>query len=280
MNEDRQQDFKFSMDEESPDIVLREDLQDTRINRLSRRIIIIAVLIPCIIGVVLFFLYLDLKKRVILNQNTGTRSVQTLSRDFESRLFELSAKESEFENTFATRAATIEKRIDSLKFRLYKTDNRIKKVAAAKADRKDQENLTKKVATVSSRITTLDEIFAKKLLELSATVDKAEQQLTKMHTDISTIAADTIDRKTFQQELSKEQKNQEKKLISITGKLDYKLNLIQKDIKKLEKDIKEARKISAPVPPKKQPPATGTGKPAPGKTVQQKPDTIIEKDLN
>ncbi len=56
MVEDSHQEFKFSIDEDSPDTLLREDLQDSRIDKLSRRITILAVLIPCIIGVVLFFL--------------------------------------------------------------------------------------------------------------------------------------------------------------------------------------------------------------------------------
>ena len=175
MIEDSHQEFKFSIDEDSPDTLLREDLQDSRIDKLSRKITILAVLIPCIIGVVLFFLYLDLKKRVILNQDTGSQSVQNLSRDFDTRLFELSTKYSEMENNLATRAAAIEKRIESLKFRLYKSENRVKKVNAAKVDKKDQANVIKRVEKVSSQISGLDTIFAKKFSELTAMVDKTQQ---------------------------------------------------------------------------------------------------------
>jgi uncharacterized membrane-anchored protein YhcB (DUF1043 family) len=284
MIEDSHQEFKFSIDEESPDTLLREDLQDSRIDKLSRRITILAVLIPCIIGVVLFFLYLDLKKRVILNQDTGTQSVQNLSRDFDTRLYELSTKYSEMENNLATRAAAIEKRIESLKFRLYKSENRVKKVNAAKVDKKDQENVIKRVEKVSSQISGLDKTFAKMFSELTAIVDKTQQDLIKIEADISTLIVNKIDSKTFKQELSREQANQEEKLTLLTGDLDNKLKAAERDIKNLQKDIKKLRKsASAPPPPKKRSGATApssqTNSSPSNQTVQQKSGITVE-DLN
>jgi uncharacterized membrane-anchored protein YhcB (DUF1043 family) len=284
MIEDSHQEFKFSIDEESPDTLLREDLQDSRIDKLSRRITILAVLIPCIIGVVLFFLYLDLKKRVILNQDTGTQSVQNLSRDFDTRLYELSTKYSEMENNLATRAAAIEKRIESLKFRLYKSENRVKKVNAAKVDKKDQENVIKRVEKVSSQISGLDKTFAKMFSELTAIVDKTQQDLIKIEADISTLIVNKIDSKTFKQELSREQANQEERLTLLTGDLDKKLKAAERDIKNLQNDIKKMRKsASAPPPPKK---PSGTSAPSsqtkstPSNQTVQKKSGITVEDLN
>lgn len=284
MNEDRHQEFKFSIDEDSPDTLLREDLQDSRIDKLSRRITILAVVIPCIIGVVLFILYLDLKKRVILNQDTGTQSVQNLSRDFDTRLHELSAKYSDMENNLATRAAAIEKRIDSLKFRLYKSENRVKKVNAAKVDKKDQENVIKRVEQVASLASGLDKTLAKKLSELTAIVDKAQKDLIKIEADISTLIVNKIDSKTFKQELIREQANQEERLALLTGDLNKKLKAAEKDIKNLQKDINKLRKSpSAPPPSIKQPgtaaPSSQTNSQPPNQTVQQKSRITVE-DLN
>jgi len=284
MIEDSHQEFKFSIDEESPDTLLREDLQDSRIDKLSRRITILAILIPCIIGVVLFFLYLDLKKRVNLNQDTGTQSVQNLSRDFDTRLYELSTKFSEMENKLATRAAAIEKRIDSLKFRLYKSENRIKKVNADKVDKKNQENVIKRVEQVSSQISGLDKTFAKKFSDLTAIVDKTQQDLIKIEADISTLVVSKIDSKTFKQELSREQANQEEKLTLLTRDLDKKLKAAASEIKNLQKDIKQLRKsTSAPPPPKKPSgaptPSSQTNSTPSNQTVQQKSGITVE-DLN
>ena len=172
MEEDKRQEFRFSLDEVSPDAVLREDLQDTRIDRLSRRITIIAVLLPCIIGVVLFFLYLNLKKQVIQNQDTGTQSVQNLSRDTQQQIHDLSVKYTDLENSLATRAASIEKRVDALKFRLYKTENSLKKFGESKANLKEQQKLSKRISAEAARVSALEESYAKKISELSKTASE------------------------------------------------------------------------------------------------------------
>ena len=271
MEEDKQQDFRFSLDEVSPDEVLREDLQDTRINRLSRRITITAVLLPCIIGVVLFFLYFNLKKQVIQNQDTGNQSVQNLSRDTQQQIHDLSVKYTDLENSHATRAASIEKRVDALKFRLYKAENSLKKVGESKANLKEQQKLSKRISAEAARVSALEESYAKKISELSKTASelktrdselsdldgKVEKDIAMMRVKMSVIEKNRIDREIFEQELIKEQQISEKKLATMSGELNNKLELIRNDLKKL--------RTSTPPAAKKQEPTPGS---------------IIEKDLN
>ena len=290
MEEDKQQDFRFSIDEVSPDAVLREDLQDTRIDRLSRRITIIAVLIPCIIGVVLFFLYLNLKKQVIQNQDTGTQSVQNLSRDIQQQLHDLSVKYTDLENGLATRAASIEKRVDALKFRLYKAENSVKKIGESKANLKEQLKLSKRITAEAARVSTLEESYAKNISELTAeaselksraseltdSAGKVEKDIAMMRVKMAVFEKNTIDRESLEQELIKEQQNREKKLTSMSGELDKKLKLIRNDLKSLEKEIARLKKIKASRPPAPKPKTTA---PAP-KNQEAAPGAIIEKDLN
>ncbi len=293
MEEDKQQDFRFSMDEVSPDMVLREDLQDTRIDRLSRRITIIAVLIPCIIGVVLFFLYLNLKKQVIQNQDTGTQSVQNLSRDIQQQLHDLSVKTTDLENAIANRAASIEKRVDELKFRLYKAENSLKKIGESKAGLDEQQALSKRIATEAARMSSMDESYAKKISALSATTSelnaktaelsdsavRADRDIAMMRVQMSVIEKNTIDREFLEQELNKEEQNREKKLEIMSGELDKKLNQIRNDLKKVEKEVAGLRKIKASSPPASKAPAPRPPAPPPN-TSETAPGAIIEKDLN
>ena len=70
--ENKPEDFTFGAgsgeetEEVLEDIYVKEEIQDRRIASLSRRLVLLALLVPLFIGVVLFFFYLDLKKRVIL----------------------------------------------------------------------------------------------------------------------------------------------------------------------------------------------------------------------
>ena len=292
MEKDKSQDFRFSMDAVSPDAVLREDLQDSRIDRLSRRITIIAVLIPCIIGVSLFFLYLNLKKQVIQNQDTGTQSVQNLSRDTQQQIHDLSVKYTDLENGHATRAASIEKRVDALKFRLYKAENSLKKFGESKANLKEQQKLSKRISAEAARISTLDENYAKKVSELSKAASdletraselsesdgKVEKDIAMMSVKMSVIEKNTIDRDILEQELIKEQQKGEKKLETLSGELNNKLKLIQNDLKKLEKEIARLKKLKASTPPASKAPSSKPTATVPKKQ-EPAPGGIIEKDL-
>jgi hypothetical protein len=139
MVEEKSPDFKIRIDEESPDSVFHDEIRELRLEKLGRRVTILSILIPCLVGALIAFAYLDLKKRVLINQDTGVKTVQNLSKDFDTRLYELTTKYNDLENTLATRAATLEKNFSSLKFRLYKNENKIKKLNASKADKKNQQ---------------------------------------------------------------------------------------------------------------------------------------------
>ena len=165
---DRTDGFKFRMDEVSPDAILREDLQDSRIDKLGKKLVITAVVIPCIIGVVLFFLYFDLKKRVIQGQDVDSKSFQNITRDLDSRSGDLITRLETVEGALANRDSEIEKRIDSVKFRLYKAENRIKNVNKAKADKESQQALTENLEKMSAQLSGLNTTFSENFEEIRA----------------------------------------------------------------------------------------------------------------
>ena len=88
MTEDKSSDFKFRIDEESPDSVFQDEIRELRLEKLSKRVTIVSILIPCLIGGLIAIAYLDLKKRVFINQDTGAKTVQGLSKDMDAKLYE------------------------------------------------------------------------------------------------------------------------------------------------------------------------------------------------
>lgn len=277
--------FQFRMDEVSPDAVLREDLQDSRIDKLGRKLVITAVLIPCLIGVVLFFLYLDLKKRVIQNQDVDSRSFQNLSRDIDSRSGDLITRLEALESALANRDSEIEKRIDSVKFRVYKAENRIKKVDKAKADKKSQQEMADNLGKLSTQLSGLDTSFTENFDEITAGLFKVRQDVTRLQVDITTMVKEKIDRQTLAEEISRGQKDQQQKLTTLSGNLDKRFQAIQRDLKALQSQLGEVRggsqtpQSSAPAPAPVAP-RTQAGPPSTGSTTGPQSGTIVEKDLN
>jgi chromosome segregation ATPase len=264
MSSEDSDNFKFGSDQMVPDDVLLEAPQDNRVSKLSRRIAILAIILPCLIGAALYFIYNDLKNRVIQNQTYGTQSVEGLAKTLDTRLQEFSAKHTQLETTFTERLAAAEKNVENLKRQLGKTESGLKKalgslktIDTAKLDKKDQESLAKKVAALSAQATTRDNDMSERLSDLTAVTQKQVNDLLKLRTELTALADGKIDRKNLQQQLE----NQQQKLSVLASDLEKKIFAIQNDLRRLERDIQQTRQSLRP-----------PSGPAPG-------GGIIEKDL-
>jgi DNA repair exonuclease SbcCD ATPase subunit len=284
MTEDKSSDFKFRIDEESPDSAFQDEIRELRMEKLSKRVTVLAILVPCLIGVLIAFAYMDLKKKVVINQDTGARTIQDLSKDFDVRLYDLTSKYNELENTLANRAAALEKNFSSLKFRLYKNENKIKKLRTSKADKKDQETALKNLEKISTKIHALDNGVSQKLGDLAASIKNTTNDLIKIQAEISTLVTSKIDRKIFDQELQKKQQLQREKLDEMQAALDGQIQAIRNELIKLEKNISAMQKTGPRTPQNplpSSPPKTGSdsaGK-RPADTAKPKSGQIIEKDI-
>ena len=273
---DRTDSFQFGPDEESPDAILREDLQDSRIDRLGKKLTITAVVIPCLIGIVLFFLYFDLKKRVIQGQDIDSKTFQNIARDLDSRSGDLITRLETVESALSNRDSEIDKRIDSVKFRLYKAENRIKKVDKAKADKEGQQALADNIEKMSTQLTGLSTTFSENFDEIRAGLFKVRQDVTKLQVDVTTLVKEKIDRQTLAEEINRGQQTQQEKLTALSGQFDKRFKAIQQDLKSLESQLASMRGAAPPTAA----PRTQAGPPSTGSTSAPQSEDIVEKDLN
>lgn len=261
MEEKDTSNFKIGIDDESQDRRFQEEMENTRIEKLSNRITFISVLIPCLVGIIIFLAYLDIKNRVATVHDTGTTDVKNLSKDLEEKLSDLTSKYKQLEDSFSK----IENHTSSLQTKLDEATTAIKYIRSArKTDNKGFNNsiseIEKKSASisnnlknVSSELKTFDTKFNKKLANLSKTADKISIDLNKLKSDISKLSAATVDKKTLDSALKNEQKL-----------YDRKLNQLEKNI---EKKI-----ISTP--------ATQVQPKTTTESTIIKPGEIIEQDIN
>lgn len=251
MSREDSDNFKFGSDQMNPDDVLRDVPQDNRVARLSLRVTILAIILPCLIGAALYFLYNDLKKRVAQNQTYGTQSVEGLAKMLDTRLQEFSANLTQLETTFSERLAGTEKSVENLKTQLAKTESGLKNalgslkaIDAAKLDKKEQASLANQVAALSTQITTRDNDMSERLSDLTAVTQKQVNDLLKLRTEVTVLTDSKVDRKTIQQELD----NQQQKLSVLSSDIDKKIFAIQNDLRRLEKDLQQARQSFRPSP--------------------------------
>jgi len=306
--ENKPEDFTFGSgsdeetDEALEDIYVKEEIQDRRIASLSRRLVLLALLVPLFIGVVLFFFYLDLKKRVILYRASEVESVDKLSQNLDTRLAELAERVGQLETTVTESAETNAKNLEDLKFRLYKAENEVKKVAETaqkagataatldtglqkvsaavaelektKVDAAEQDELIQHMNELSDQVAALNETYVEKFTALADTVQKADRNFEQIRDNIAADLAGKIDQDTFQQQMDEAlqqlRESQQKTLSNLINDLDRRMVTIEKDIIKLERNLRSLQerigRTDAP-PPR----ASGSQSTASG--------SITEKDI-
>ena len=219
------------MDDES---VVREEILRQRLEKLSKRITLLSILIPVLIGVVFTFAYLDIKKRIYSMQDTGMGELQRLSRDLESRFSSLSVRFAKYEDSFEEREnslkgieesfskknASVEKTlsmvdtsINDMKKIIKETENKIGEILATQSnhiEKKEFEILEKSLAdaqkdmlTVLSQMKELDGNFKNELKLLTDYLAKQKKRLDNIENLTGNFSEDMINIRSEFKELSK-----------------------------------------------------------------------------
>jgi chromosome segregation ATPase len=92
----------------------REELNDLRIEKLGNRITIISVILPCLIGAVIFFAYMDMQERMASVHDTGQTEVQEVAEDLGAKLNAMTVDLAGVQHKLATRLPVFDKTIKTL----------------------------------------------------------------------------------------------------------------------------------------------------------------------
>jgi len=257
---DSKEDSFANSEHEIPSSVHHEEINTLKIDKLSNRVTIISIIIPCLISAVLIFAYLDMKERVVDVDQTKQSQVDRISQQLEEKLnaldvkiaknrFELDNKLPEIEKKNVTLEGQLTKLIDTkadaktIKTRFTKLEKRVgnntnqDKTNLQTIERinkqilstiKDNQNKYDKTAQqLKDDIRLFKEEFDTRLLELS----DYELRIGEIAKDVSL--------------LDKKFKSLEQDMVSKTV-FDEKLQLIKTDIagqiKTIDQEVKKLNK--------------------------------------
>ena len=153
-----------------PDANYIADADNLRIEKLSTRVTLVAVLIPCLLVVVLVIAYLDIKNRVINTQTSGSMGVQNLSKDLESRFSNLSLKQAKMEEQLTEMSKALETATAALQINLKKATTEFKQMTDDKADRSA-------VAAISNKTEASVAALQKDMADLNTAFSKFDEEL-------------------------------------------------------------------------------------------------------
>ena len=266
--EEKNSGFKFRVDEESPYAILKDEIKDSQIEKLSKRLTLFSILIPLLIGTVLAISYYDIKNRVSKIYDTESGGISRLSKDLESRFSSLSIKQAKLEESLDKKISSIEKDFSSLEANLKKTEKRIdvtnknikslntskygmdKDINAA-LDKFDKtlDPIRKDLGDVKSNIKSIDKRFKRdlakiaeavnsannELVKLIETVDETDKEIKRIKRETSSQPVGEIDQRALDLRLKKERRSYIKLLIQIREDLESKIAAIKGKLNKIEK---------------------------------------------
>ena len=247
MAENSPPEFMLDGDDQESDEFYQEEMRDLRFEKLSQRVTILSILMPCLIAVALYFGYRDLTRRVHQETESGNTEVQQLARQMEalSKQFNeklitfsttLSAQDKDFDNTVTDRLGSINKSIEvlnqnqeNLDAALEQTGKNLEALSAYQADIKENAadiarisadlapikkdlrtlgDVSRDVQAVSSEIENLKSRIAAELAAMSGTIDKFARDNESFKESVNRQLSDKIDKTALAVELLMFKKNQ------------------------------------------------------------------------
>ncbi len=244
-NEDSR--FKIRIDDEKPDFQSQEEIDDLKVEKLSKRITRISILIPCLLFVIILAGYWDLKKNISITDSTGSMGVKALSKELESKFSSLSLRQANLEDALKKRVAAIEKSTASIQVNLNKATTAIKYIRSArKTDNEKFEStittIDKKLSplpgdlkTIASDLKNINNTVNNKLENLSQIVGSAKNDLINIRSDIDFLKSVKVDQKNVDILLKNQQQTYQLALQKITSNLEDRIKFVEKKLKELEK---------------------------------------------
>jgi len=292
MEEDRTPStFKIGGDDQENDAVMQTELQELKIEKLSQRVMLLTILIPCMIGIIVVISYLDIKDRVSRTQNTGAIGVQKLSKDLDSKFSSLSLEQAKLKEIHDKKLPALEKSAAFLQTRLKKVQASIKALEASKIE---QEDLAKVADELNARFSIVAEhehseleaftladedlnakadAMSKQVGEMAEAYSQLSDKLTNLQDTLTEVSTAKIDKNELDLALKLKEIGFRQEMLDVTGAMGKKIDT-------LKKQVDQSTKQQAAAPEPQPEPAPIETKPEATQTdAEQASDSIEEQSI-
>ncbi len=199
-----------------------QELNTLKIDKLSNRVTIISVMLPVFIGVVLFFIYLDIKDQVVDADISKNNQVEQLLRQSEEKLNALDVRIAKNQFALDEKLPTLENKLDSL-------EGQAAKLIANKVDATDMDT---SIGRLDAALDRHDQ-----RIQNNANQDKANvAQMERINASLQSAL------QTHQEAFEKIISGLEEKISALAETMDARmveLQTLQKNISLLDKKIKD-----------------------------------------
>ena len=247
---------------EKPEIP--SEINELRLEKVSQRVTLISIMIPVLIVIVLVIAYLDIKKRVVRTEDTGTIEFQKLSTDLESRFSSLSVRQARLEGDMTKlfeqtshATATIQVRLKELQDTLKQVE-KVQKGALKRSElNKTKAELVEKINSLvessnqtGEQVAVITDTLKKQMDELTLSLAETERGISEMERQVTELDNSKIDKPAMDLALRLE-------TMRVASDLKARIDSMEEKLISLEKKLKQPTKTpttsskSAPKTPAK-----------------------------
>ncbi|WP_300666840.1 hypothetical protein [Desulfoluna sp.] len=244
--------FVFGADDKNEPEALGEQSR-SRLDNLNLKVTLIAVIMPCLIGIVMIFGYIDMNRRVATFKNTGSEEVRTASKEMERMVSSLQVKNARMEKLLTQEFGEIKTRLNTLEKKVGKAQKDINFIVATRLTKKQteahlgkfqsQQNKNNK-ALVLIQADTADAIDRTRALETKSTADA--EALNRLKRDLATAKKEVSSLSRSMPSLSEIDKRMKKERILMQVRIDEVRATLGMRIDKIAEDRDST---TVPVPP-------------------------------
>ena len=223
--------------------IYQEQAHSRRIEKLSLKVTLISVLIPCAIGVLVGFLYMDMRDKMSRIESSGSVEMSKFEEQLTTRLETIGNENGEFQKSLevkiSERIAAVDKTVGSFQSRIEKAEKDINNLSSLKSNnaalsaeiqklKTENLDLKKNVSAISSQNAKLSGLLAeiqKKTLDISGI--KSSNDTLKQ--EIAKLKAENIDKGDLAAELKKQKVLYQLEIQELSNKFDKKIQALKAD---------------------------------------------------
>ncbi len=259
MKDKESQSFKIRLDEDEVEPGVKDGIGDLRLKKMNQRLTLFAILIPCLIGILLIFAYIDLKNRMTNIHTTGSTEVQNLSHDIESRLSSLSMETIQLKELINTETVSLKEKNILFSIDLDKNKTALKKINSGKADKsalrqsisaveKKIHPAKKDLEEIKSRLTRLDQKTAGEISKLKDHIRQMSKEIKNSELNIAFLSDNQIDQRQIDLALAIQEKRLHQQSIKERKSIENQLSALKSKTDALEKKL---ARLTRPQPAQK-----------------------------
>ncbi|VFQ45271.1 hypothetical protein [Desulfoluna butyratoxydans] len=163
--------FVFGSDNRDEPVNIGEP-ERSRLDSLNLKVTLIAVIMPCLIGIVMIFGYVDMNRRMAAFKDTGSKEVRSASKDMERMVSSLQVKNARLEKLLGEELGGIKTRIRTLEKKVGKAQKDVDFIVATRLTKKQTET---RLGALTGRLDKNDKALALAQSDVDEAIDRTRK---------------------------------------------------------------------------------------------------------